>query len=123
MTLVPKERPMLRASLVALAVSAVLLVTGCPAEAPSAQQPAPTAPSPASTDTPAAGDRSDTRVATKEWCAEHGVPEAVCTRCNAGLIDGFKAKKDWCAEHGLPESQCVPCNPEVEAKWKALAPQ
>lgn len=46
-------------------------------------------------------------------CAEHGVPEAVCTRCNAALIDEFKERGDWCAGHGLPESQCALCNPAL----------
>jgi len=56
-----------------------------------------------------------------DWCAEHGVPESACTRCNPDLIAKFKAKGDWCAEHGLPESRCVKCNPEVAAKLKPPA--
>jgi cobalt-zinc-cadmium efflux system membrane fusion protein len=44
-----------------------------------------------------------------DWCAEHGVPEAECTRCDPGLIAEFKARGDWCAGHGVPESHCVPC--------------
>jgi len=58
-----------------------------------------------------------------KWCFEHGVPDAVCTRCNAALIPGFKAAHDWCAEHGLPESQCTLCHPEVREKWASLRPQ
>lgn len=46
-----------------------------------------------------------------EFCAEHGVPEAMCTKCNPELIAGFKAKGDWCDEHGFPESVCPICNP------------
>lgn len=42
-------------------------------------------------------------------CGGHGVPEAVCTRCNSALIAAFKVENDWCAEHGLPESQCTLC--------------
>ncbi len=42
-------------------------------------------------------------------CPGHGVPEALCSRCNAALIPGFKAEGDWCAGHGLPESQCAAC--------------
>lgn len=57
-----------------------------------------------------------------DWCGEHGVPESICTRCNAELIAGFKKKGDWCKEHSLPESQCIPCHPELEAKFKAMAP-
>jgi hypothetical protein len=57
-----------------------------------------------------------------DWCAEHGVPESVCTRCNDELVAGFKAKGDWCAKHGLPTSQCVACDPSLEAKLRAAAP-
>lgn len=50
----------------------------------------------------------------EDWCAEHGVPESVCTRCNPSLTAAFKATSDWCVEHGLPESQCLKCNPELK---------
>ncbi len=46
-----------------------------------------------------------------DWCAEHRVPESVCTQCNPALIEGFKEKNDWCTEHGIPESHCRLCNP------------
>ena len=58
-----------------------------------------------------------------DWCKEHGVPESVCTRCNAELIDGFKKKGDWCAKHDLPESQCVECHPDLKAKFEAMKPK
>jgi cobalt-zinc-cadmium efflux system membrane fusion protein len=58
-----------------------------------------------------------------KWCFEHGVPDAVCTRCNAELIAKFQAENDWCAEHGLPESQCTLCHREVREKWAALRPE
>jgi membrane fusion protein, heavy metal efflux system len=45
-------------------------------------------------------------------CKEHGVVEAVCTKCNPALIAVFKAKGDWCEEHGWPESFCPICHPE-----------
>jgi hypothetical protein len=57
-----------------------------------------------------------------DWCKEHGVPESICTRCNASLIEGYKKKGDWCKEHDLPESQCFACHPELEAKFLAAAP-
>ncbi len=60
---------------------------------------------------------------SKGWCGGHGVPESVCTRCDASLIPKFKAANDWCGGHGLPETQCVLCNPEVQAKWAALNPK
>jgi cobalt-zinc-cadmium efflux system membrane fusion protein len=46
-------------------------------------------------------------------CAEHGVPEALCTKCNPALANVFKAKGDWCEEHGFPESYCPICNPDT----------
>ena len=55
------------------------------------------------------------------WCAGHGVPESVCTRC-AAPPEKFKEAGDWCDEHDLPESQCVVCHPEVEAEWQKLNP-
>ncbi|MCK6570151.1 efflux RND transporter periplasmic adaptor subunit [Myxococcota bacterium] len=45
-------------------------------------------------------------------CAEHGLLEAVCTKCNPKLVPIFQAKGDWCAEHGFPESFCPTCHPE-----------
>ncbi len=45
-------------------------------------------------------------------CEEHGVLEAICTRCNPKLIPVFQARGDWCAEHGFPESVCPICHPE-----------
>ncbi|MBI4717815.1 MAG: efflux RND transporter periplasmic adaptor subunit [Planctomycetes bacterium] len=59
----------------------------------------------------------------KGWCSGHGVPESVCTRCDASLIPKFKAANDWCGEHALPETQCTICNPDVKAKWEALRPK
>jgi cobalt-zinc-cadmium efflux system membrane fusion protein len=58
-----------------------------------------------------------------DWCGGHGVPESVCTRCNADLIPAFKAKGDWCKEHDLPNSQCVKCNPELKAEFEAMDPR
>ncbi|TAH39490.1 MAG: efflux RND transporter periplasmic adaptor subunit [Planctomycetota bacterium] len=46
------------------------------------------------------------------FCAEHGVAEAVCTKCNPKLVPIFQAKGDWCPEHGFPESFCPICHPE-----------
>jgi hypothetical protein len=79
-------------------------------QAPTAARPAPKAPL-----------VEKTQVA--DWCPEHGVPESICTRCNAGLIDSFKKKGDWCLKHELPDSQCFVCHPEIEAKFKAIAPK
>jgi len=46
------------------------------------------------------------------FCEEHGVLEAVCTKCNPALVPVFQAKGDWCEEHGFPESFCPICHPE-----------
>lgn len=53
------------------------------------------------------------------FCNEHGVLEAVCTKCNPALIPVFKAKGDWCEEHGFPESFCPICHPEKEGRPSA----
>jgi hypothetical protein len=58
-----------------------------------------------------------------DWCPEHGVPESICTRCNASLVEGFKKKGDWCKEHDLPESQCLVCHPELKGKFEAMKPK
>lgn len=50
----------------------------------------------------------------EDWCAEHEVPESMCTRCNPSLVAAFKATGDWCAEHGVPESQCKLCHPDLK---------
>jgi cobalt-zinc-cadmium efflux system membrane fusion protein len=49
-------------------------------------------------------------------CKEHGVLEALCTKCNPKLAAVFQAKGDWCKEHGLPESICPICHPERGGK-------
>ncbi len=49
-------------------------------------------------------------------CREHGVLEALCTKCNPKLAVVFQAKGDWCAEHGFPESICPQCHPERGGK-------
>jgi cobalt-zinc-cadmium efflux system membrane fusion protein len=49
-------------------------------------------------------------------CREHGVLDALCTKCNPKLAVIFQAKGDWCAEHGFPESICPQCHPERGGK-------
>lgn len=53
-----------------------------------------------------------TLTVAEDMCAEHGVLEAVCTRCHPKLIPVFQAKGDWCAEHGFPMSVCPIHHPE-----------
>jgi cobalt-zinc-cadmium efflux system membrane fusion protein len=59
-----------------------------------------------------AGSAAARPASSGEMCVEHGVLEAVCTKCNPKLIPVFQAKGDWCAEHGFPESFCPVCHPE-----------
>ncbi|WP_437282568.1 efflux RND transporter periplasmic adaptor subunit [Sorangium sp. So ce375] len=49
-------------------------------------------------------------------CKEHGVLEALCTKCNPKLAPVFQAKGDWCKEHEFPESICPICHPERGGK-------
>jgi hypothetical protein len=53
------------------------------------------------------------------WCAEHGVPEEECGRCDSKLAAAFQREADWCQKHNRPDSQCFICNPELEAKFAA----
>lgn len=85
-----------------------------------AESPA-TAAKPAPAETPKAPLIKKAEIA--DWCPEHGVPESICTRCNAELIDGFKKKGDWCKEHDLPESQCLACHPELKDKFEKMKPK
>ena len=57
--------------------------------------------------------------ASAGMCAEHGVLEAVCTKCNPKLITIFQSKGDWCAEHQFPESFCPVCHPEKGGRPQA----
>lgn len=59
------------------------------------------------------GQSAASTPAAQGMCGEHGVPEALCTKCNPGLAQVFKAKGDWCEEHGFPESYCPVCDPNV----------
>ncbi len=52
-------------------------------------------------------------------CKEHGVLEALCTKCNPALVAVFRAKGDFCEEHGFPESVCPLCHPERGGKLSA----
>lgn len=54
-----------------------------------------------------------------DWCAEHEVPESLCTLCDPSLTPAFQATGDWCPEHGVPESQCRACNPDLRIERPA----
>lgn len=57
----------------------------------------------------------------KDWCAEHQVPESMCTLCNPKLVDVFRARGDFCEAHGLPESVCPVCSPAPSPSAQAPA--
>jgi hypothetical protein len=87
----------------------LLILSACDKKQPAAQAPA--------------GGTQQTASAEPDWCAEHGVPESICTRCNKKLIADFKKSGDWCKEHDLPESQCLLCNPDLKEKFEAMKPK
>lgn len=103
---------MIRSLILSIVVFPVLIgLAACDKKEPAAQT------KPAGTQTAAAPAEA------VDWCAEHGVPESVCTKCNKKLIAEFKKKGDWCKEHDLPESHCTICNPDVKEKFLALKPK
>lgn len=53
------------------------------------------------------------------WCAEHGVPEDVCSQCSPKVAAQCKKKGDWCKEHDRAMSQCFVCHPEYKEKFAA----
>lgn len=102
---------MIVAVIAGLAAMAVIAVVGLACRE---QPPEREAAGPARASAAAVGaDRSaGTQAAVETFCKEHGVLEAVCTKCNPALVPVFQAKGDWCAEHGFPESFCPICHPE-----------
>ena len=88
-----------------VAVLAAFMVTGCGRNATTG----PETPKSATPATPVADN----------WCAEHGVPEDICARCNAKVAAEYKQKGDWCTEHDRPESQCFLCNQNRAEKFAA----
>lgn len=53
------------------------------------------------------------------WCAEHGVPEEVCSQCDRKIAAACKKKGDWCKEHDRADSQCFKCHPKLKEKYAA----
>jgi hypothetical protein len=53
------------------------------------------------------------------WCAEHGVPEEICSRCDSQMAAEFQRKGDWCAEHDRAKSQCFACDPAERERFAA----
>jgi len=65
---------------------------------------------------PAASAHHQTAPPAEGAICEHGVLQAICTKCNPRLIPVFQAKGDFCAEHGFPESVCPIHHPERGGK-------
>lgn len=103
-------------SVVAVALAASL-AAGCGGRS---ESPASSTPGEAAVATPHASETGGSHAegivpgSYADWCAEHGVPETACTRCDATLIAAFKATGDWCEEHGFPKSQCLSCDPNLK---------
>lgn len=102
---------------IALLTSVALFASGCGSS---------NAPAPQGSGTPVvAHDDHDSKVAGKGdehsgwWCAEHGIPEGVCSQCSAKFAAECKKKGDWCAEHDRAESQCFICHPKAKEKFEA----
>lgn len=96
-----------------LLITALLLVgTACREQGGSRTEPSDAIQSEGAARKPTSADEKASSAAEGAVCKEHGVLEAVCTKCNPALIPVFQAKGDWCAEHGFPESFCPICHPE-----------
>jgi hypothetical protein len=54
------------------------------------------------------------------WCAEHGVPEEMCSMCSPKVAAECKKKGDWCEKHDRADSQCFICHPEKKEKFVAM---
>lgn len=55
----------------------------------------------------------------RDWCPEHGIPESICSMCDAKVAAERKKAGDWCAEHDRAKSQCFVCNPKLKEKFAA----
>jgi cobalt-zinc-cadmium efflux system membrane fusion protein len=84
----------------ALPVAVLLAVAGCQKK------------STQTSETSATESRTAAAPIAADMCAEHGVLEAICTKCHPKLIAVFKAKGDYCEEHGFPMFVCPVHFPE-----------
>lgn len=53
------------------------------------------------------------------WCAEHGVPEEICSQCSSKYAAECQKKGDWCEDHNRAKSQCFLCDPKLQEKFAA----
>jgi hypothetical protein len=54
------------------------------------------------------------------WCQEHGVPEEICSLCNADHAAKLKKEGDWCKLHDRAQSQCFKCDPSKYEKFEQM---
>jgi hypothetical protein len=54
------------------------------------------------------------------WCQEHGVPEEICSLCNAEHAAKLKKEGDWCKLHDRAQSQCFKCDPSKYEKFEQM---
>jgi hypothetical protein len=54
------------------------------------------------------------------WCAEHGIPEEMCSMCSAKVAAECKKKGDWCDKHDRAKSQCFICDASLKEKFAAM---
>ncbi len=84
------KKPILIAALaVIVAVSALIVMTGCD---------------------PSSGEEQMAAAPQGELCAEHQLPIAECFICDPALRD---PERLWCAEHDRYEDRCFICHPEI----------
>ncbi len=54
------------------------------------------------------------------WCQEHGVPENLCSLCNADVEAKYKKEGKWCKLHDRAEEQCFKCDPARYKKYEDM---
>jgi hypothetical protein len=55
------------------------------------------------------------------WCQEHGIPEHLCSQCNAEVAANFKKEGDWCKIHpDRAKSQCFTCDPSRYKRFEDM---
>src|ERR1051325_2548296 len=72
--------------------------------------------------TQAKEDKKDDSKHDAWWCAEHGVPEDICSICmsEAAAKKMFKDQGDWCEIHDRAKSQCFKCDPSKYKKFEDM---
>lgn len=102
----------LSVALVSLVVGGILVATGCNQSGTGGQAGATDAGKPVA-------DKGDKKH-DEWWCAEHGIPEEICSMCSEKVAKEFKAKGDWCEKHDRAKSQCFICDPSLKEKYAAM---